>query len=67
MQQGSFNEIDKLGSKLSLVIGCAVVYAIYEKNMFTCKHGIPFPIYRLKADSNWDWVKEEHDKQTKGG
>lgn len=62
MQEGSFAEVDELGKRLSLVIGCPVTWPGYDKNVFICKHGMAFPIYRLKGSDDWSWVKEEHSK-----
>ena len=61
MQEGNFTEINGLGERLSLVIDCPVKYPGYDKNMFMCEHGIGFPLFRLKASTNWSWVVEKHN------
>lgn len=41
----SFQDIELIGSQLSLVIGCPVHYPAYNKKLFECKCGILFPYY----------------------
>lgn len=60
MQQGTTNNIDMLGRKLSLVIDCPVKWPGYDKNMFVCNCGITFPVFRLQGSDDWSWAKEEH-------
>lgn len=56
------SEIDGLGSKLSIVIGCPVHYPAFGKNLFECKCGVIFPIYFLKGHT-WEEIKEFHSKE----
>lgn len=62
MQQGTFNSIDILGKKLSLIIGCPVTWPGYDKNIFVCRCGISFHVYRLQGSDDWSWAKEEHGR-----
>lgn len=62
MQQGNFNDVDSLGKKLSLVLGCPVRWTGHERNVFVCSHDIAFPLHRLKGLDDWTQVKAEHDK-----
>ena len=61
VQGGNLEEIDLLGSKLSLEISCPVHYPAYGKDIFECRCGIPFPLYVLKG-GNWDKIRELHKK-----
>ncbi|KKM99440.1 hypothetical protein LCGC14_1147770 [marine sediment metagenome] len=52
-------EISGLGVRLSIEIGCPVRYPAYDKGIFECKCGIPFPVFVLKGD-RWDEVRRLH-------
>ena len=43
--------IDKLGSKLSVMLECAVHYPAYDKRIFECKCGVLFPLFMLEGQS----------------
>lgn len=62
MQEGSFPDVDRLGKRLSLEIGCPVAWSGHDKNVFVCHHGLAFPLYRLQASDDWSWAKDEHSK-----
>lgn len=67
MQEGNFTEINTLGKRLSLEIGCPVTWPGHNKNMFVCVHDITFPVYRLKGSVDWGWALSEHEAGIKGG
>jgi len=52
-------EVDQLGSKLSLEIGCAVHYPAFGKNLFECECGVIFPLYLVRS-MDWDLLREKH-------
>ena len=58
-QHGLDEEIDSLGSRLSIEIGCPVHYPAYNKNLFECKCGVIFPLYVVKAQ-NWLVIRKKH-------
>lgn len=55
-------ELDQLGSRLSIEIGCPVHYPAYNKNLFECKCGVIFPLYLVKGQA-WGLIKEKHIKE----
>jgi len=59
MQPGLEGELDTLGSKLSVEIGCPVHYPAYNKNLFECRCGVIFPLYLVKS-RNWGLIKQKH-------
>ena len=59
VQGGNLEELDLLGSRLSLEISCSVHYPAYDKNMFECWCGVTFPVYLLEG-GDWDRVRELH-------
>lgn len=59
MRPGFNEEIDSLGSKLSLEIGCPVHYPAFDKNLFECRCGVVFPLYLLRG-GNWEAVRKKH-------
>ena len=59
IQTGITEEIDGLGSQLSLEIGCAVHYPAYNKNLFECKCGVIFPLYVVRW-KNWELIRRKH-------
>lgn len=63
-QPGLSEEIDYLGAKLSVEIGCAVRFPAYNKNLFECKCGVIFPLYVVKGQ-NWDLVRQKHEEERK--
>lgn len=52
LQQGT--EKETIGAKLSQVIGCAIHYPAYEKNMYQCRCGTTFPYYIVSYAYNQD-------------
>jgi len=65
--EGVFDEIDRLGKRLSLELSCAVTWPGYDKNLFKCiRHGFSVPLFRLRAGDDWHWVGEEHDDFVRG-
>ncbi len=64
IQSGKLQEVDQLGSELSLVIHCAVHYPAYNKNLFERKCGVVFPLYLVKT-KNWEVIIQKHDKERK--
>jgi len=60
MQQGSFEEVNTLGSRLSLEIDCPVAWPRRDKNALTCKHGVIFSISRLRESKDWSWARRMH-------
>jgi len=52
-------EIDELGSRLSIEIGCPVHYPAFAKALFECQCGVIFPTYLVKG-GNWELVKQKH-------
>lgn len=55
-------EIDELGSKLSIEIGCPVHYPAFGKRLFECRCGVIFPVY-LVAGRNWDLIRHRHEEE----
>ncbi len=64
VQQGLDNELDLLGSKLSIEIGCPVHYPAYNKRLFECRCGVIFPYY-LVDGGNWEGIKRKHEEERK--
>ena len=62
IQTGITEEIDNLGSQLSLEIGCSVHYPAYNKNLFECKCGVIFPLYIVRG-RNWELVRRKHKEE----
>ena len=44
--------IDQMGSKLSLMLKCAVHYPAYNKRIFECKCGVLFPVFTLEGQTD---------------
>lgn len=65
MQQGISNNVDFIAKKLSLLLGCTIGLDSRGRNVFVCKHGIPFSISRLQDSDDWTWAKEKHKEETK--
>ncbi|KKN53776.1 hypothetical protein LCGC14_0598690 [marine sediment metagenome] len=63
-QPGLDEEIDSLGSQLSIEIGCAVHYPAYNKNLFECMCGVIFPLYVVKGQ-DWKLIKQKHVDERK--
>ena len=59
VQPGLDEEIDSLGSRLSVEISCPVHYPAYGKNLFECKCGVIFPLYLVRS-RDWDRIKHKH-------
>lgn len=64
LQQGLSEEIDYLGAKLSVEIGCPVHYPAFNKNLFECKCGVIFPLYVVKLE-DWELIKRKHVEERK--
>lgn len=63
-QQGFTQEVDHLGAKLSIEIGCPVHYPAYNKNLFECRCGVIFPLYMVKGE-DWELIKKKHIEERK--
>ena len=63
-QPGLDEEIDSLGARLSIEIGCPVHYPAYNKNLFECMCGVMFPLYLVKGE-NWELIKSKHIEERK--
>ena len=59
IQSGKLQEVDQLGSELSLAIHCAVHFPAYNKNLFECMCGVVFPLYLVKG-RNWELIEHKH-------
>lgn len=59
-------EIEEMGSTLSMVIDCPVHYPAYEKRMFECVHNIRFPVWQIEG-YGWAWVKQHHMEELTHG
>jgi len=57
-------EVDQLGSKLSVKIGCAVHYPAYGKHIFECEHGVCFPLF-VVASEDWEYITHKHSTESK--
>lgn len=55
-----FHELEELGAKLSVELGCPIRYPAYDKNMFECKCGITFPLFVVRG-GNWDAIRKKHE------
>ena len=62
VQNGFNEELDQLGSQLSIKLDCAVHYPAYNKHLFECKCGVIFPIYYLKGNS-WEDIMQKHEDE----
>lgn len=60
-QDQNFAELDELGSRLSLEIGCAVHYPAYGKNTFECRCGVIFPLYVVRG-GDWGAIRRKHEE-----
>lgn len=59
-------ELDLLGSQLSVVIECPVHYPAFNKPLFECMCGVIFPLYLLRAggwSGDWETIKQKHTKE----
>ena len=54
-------QIDEMGSKLSLMLKCAVHYPAYDKRIFECKCGVLFPVFMLEGQTDEEIIK--HHKE----
>ena len=63
-QPGLDEEIDSLGARLSVEIGCPVHYPAYNKNLFECRCGVIFPLYLVRG-GNWELIKQKHIEERK--
>ena len=62
-QQGNLQELDTLGSRLSLAIRCPVHYPAYNKNVFECKCNVTFSLFIVKGavgNGNWEPIIKKH-------
>lgn len=64
VQSGLTEELDYLGAKLSIEIGCPVHYPAYNKSLFECKCGVVFPLYLVRGQ-NWDLIRRKHEEERK--
>ena len=64
VQSGKLQEVDQLGSELSLAIHCPVHFPAYGKNLFECKCGVVFPLYLVKT-KNWEVIIQKHVEERK--
>ena len=55
-------EIDELGTKLSIMLGCAVHYPAFGKNLFECSHGVIIPVYVAKTQ-DWKKIIQKHEEE----
>ena len=62
LQPGLNEEIDALGSQLSIEIGCPVHYPAYNKNLFECRCGVIFPLYVVKS-RDWELIRRKHQEE----
>ena len=63
--QPEFNdELEALGSKLSVEIGCPIRYPAYGKHMFECRCGVVFPLYILRG-GDWPAIIRKHIEERK--
>lgn len=53
-------EIDQLGRKLNLAIGCPIHYPAFGKRLFECKCGVIFPLFVVEASSE-EKLRELHE------
>lgn len=62
--QGSdqLQEIDELGSELSVRIHCPVHYPAFGKNLFECRCGVIFPVYLVKG-KDWKLINRKHEEE----
>jgi len=58
-QPPHLQEIDQLGSELSVAINCSVHFPAYNKNLFECKCGVIFPVYVVRG-RDWDYMRTKH-------
>lgn len=59
LQGGDLQDLERLGQRLSLEIGCAVHYPAYGKHMFECMCHVTFPVYVIKG-GDWNKIREIH-------
>jgi len=64
-QEGQEELIDSLGKDLSAILFCPVRYCEthYSKNIFECKHSIPFPKYMVQIcqeTGEWHEIIQRH-------
>ena len=52
-----------LGKKLNLAIGCPVRFPAYDKNVFECKHHVPFPLF-VVAGQPPEVLRELHEEKS---
>ena len=63
IQNGNLEEIDSMGSQLSLQLGEAVHYPAYDKRLFECKCNVAFPYHMVKyavSTGDWSQIREKH-------
>lgn len=65
-EPGNFNEVNKLGKRLSIEIRCPVTFPAYDKNAFRCKCGVFFPVFMLRG-GDWTAVKRKHEEEGRDG
>lgn len=55
-----FQELESLGSELSIQISCPVHFPAFGKNLFECKCEVTFPVYLVRS-RNWDKIRQRHE------
>jgi hypothetical protein len=66
IQSGNLQEIDNMGSQLSIQIDCPVHFPAFNKSLFECKHGVIIPTFMVKGAillNDWSQVIRKHDKE----
>ena len=58
-QSDNLEEIDEIGTELSIKLDCPVHYPAYNKNLFECKCGVIFPLYIVKG-RDWKAIIQKH-------
>jgi hypothetical protein len=56
-------EIELLGSQLSVAIGCTVHYPAFGKRIYECRCGVLFPTFSVQAafeKKDWKPILEHH-------
>lgn len=63
VQSGNLQEIDTMGSQLSIRLDCPVHYPAFNKNLFECSCGITIPYFMVKGaivTGDWSLVERKH-------
>ena len=54
-------QIDEMGSKLSVLLKCAVHYPAYDKRIFECKCGVTFPLFILEGQTDEQIIQRHQE------